>query len=127
MAFQPFSDEEVVTIESELPVWNQARGSLSLRFAEGRVKQASAKNFLVALTKERQELQPHEPRGGDGSPRRAAGARKGSRTQPQPKARRHAVLQFGKLKKQTYILDMRHPMSLVQGFGIALSTYGWKP
>jgi len=44
------SEDEVVTIESELPVWNQARGSLSLRFAEGRVKQASAKNFLVACS-----------------------------------------------------------------------------
>jgi len=127
------SEEEVITIESELPVWNQARGSLSLRFAEGRVKQASAKNFLVALTKPRESLQPHEPRGGEGSPRKtpASGKKGGRQAQQQRGApapvQRHGVLQFGKLKKQAYVLDLRHPLSLLQGFGIALTTYEWAP
>jgi len=94
----PLADDEVIEAESQLPVWNVARRSLSLRFAEGRVKKASAKNFLMSIMKE-----------GDGQ------------------EQRHGILQFGKCKKQTYVLDIRHPMSLVQGFAIALSTYGWKP
>lgn len=40
-------EEERMPMESALPVWNAARGSLSLKFAEGRVKKASAKNFSL--------------------------------------------------------------------------------
>eukprot|EP00658_Telonema_sp_P-2_P046943 TRINITY_DN3534_c0_g1_i1.p1 TRINITY_DN3534_c0_g1~~TRINITY_DN3534_c0_g1_i1.p1 ORF type:complete len:250 (-),score=43.84 TRINITY_DN3534_c0_g1_i1:349-1098(-) len=85
---------EKLVLESALPVWNKARGSLSMKFAEGRVKKASAKNFSL--------LACHQD-----------GAR--------------AVLQFGKYKKRTFAMDIREPMSLIQGFGISLSVADWKP
>jgi len=101
------AEDEVISTESQLPVWNAARGSLSLRFAEGRVKKASAKNFLL--------VQPSEKEPGK------KGRRGGEEAVPR------GVMQFGKSKKQTYVLDVRHPMSLLQAMGISLSTYGWKP
>jgi len=47
----PPSEDQVLRAESQLPVWNAARRSLSLRFADGRVKKASAKNFLMSMMK----------------------------------------------------------------------------
>jgi len=87
-------NEEKLMMESALPVWNAARGSLSLKFAEGRVKKASAKNFSLLH--------------GAGDDRKA-------------------VLQYGKCKKSTFVMDVRRPMSLVQAFGISLSVADWKP
>lgn len=83
-----------VIMESILPVWNSARGSLSMKFAEGRVKKASAKNFSLGAGEEDE---------------------------------RRAVLQYGKCEKATFVMDIRRPMSLVQGFGISLSVANWKP
>lgn len=34
-----------------------------------------------------------------------------------------AILQFGKSSEDEYVLDFKHPMSPLQAFGIALSTY----
>merc|ERR1711998_786517 len=37
----------------------------------------------------------------------------------------HIVCQYAKIGSNTFSLDVRHPMSVVQAFGISLSTLFW--
>jgi len=37
----------------------------------------------------------------------------------------HVICQFGKVGTNTFALDLRYPMSIVQAFGLALSTLFW--
>lgn len=110
---QPCEDE-VLRMENQLPTWNPEKRSLSLRFAEGRIKKASAKNFMLTMPKAALASS-------SAGPEEAKTAVKSVATD------KHSVMQFGKAKKQTYVLDVHHPMSVLQAFGIALSTHGWKP
>jgi|Transcript_74070 hypothetical protein len=37
----------------------------------------------------------------------------------------HVVCQYGKIEKDTFALDVRHPMTIVQAFATSLSTVDW--
>jgi len=87
---------EAIRLNNRCPEWNEAAGSLVLKFAGGRVQAASAKNFLMYL---QDEL--HLPPG-------------------------NAVLQFGKQCSGQFSLDFRYPMSVIQAFAISLSVHSWR-
>ena len=38
---------------------------------------------------------------------------------------KHTVLQFGKVSSGRFTLDFRYPMSPIQAFAIAVSSFGW--
>ena len=43
---------------------------------------------------------------------------------PSKRAER-VVLQFGKTEKENYSLEIKHPLSIIQGFGIALAVFDY--
>eukprot|EP00916_Digyalum_oweni_P006207 GHVL01010718.1.p1 GENE.GHVL01010718.1~~GHVL01010718.1.p1 ORF type:complete len:278 (-),score=26.69 GHVL01010718.1:287-1120(-) len=38
----------------------------------------------------------------------------------------YIIMQFGKVTSNVFILDFRYPLSIIQAFSLALSTYHWK-
>lgn len=46
-------------------------------------------------------------------------------TMPTSKRKHHAVLQFGKSASGIFNLDFRYPMSPIQAFALAVSSFGW--
>lgn len=82
--------EEVQTLITKQPVWNEEVESLVLDF-KGRRILPSAKNFQLAL---------------------------GDRPD-------QVVCQYGKIGPTTFSLDFKSPLSVIQAFGISLSTILW--
>ena len=76
------------------PHYNAKLGSYAYDF-KGRVKEASVKNF---------QLVPQARQG------------KGE-------VANDFVLQFGKRNKDDFILDLQYPLSIFQGFGLALAAF----
>ncbi|CEG42402.1 Tub family proteins [Plasmopara halstedii] len=93
----PTSDR--IKIGSKLPVWCPEVNSLMLKFHGGRIREASAKNFMLMLDGESAGLDP-------------AGSNS-------------VVLQFGKYSKSKFALDFRFPLAPIQAFAIGLSSCAW--
>lgn len=88
-------------INSRLPGGGNKGQSLALDFGPGgRCRVASSKNFALCL--------------GD-APSAHSAAGPGAKD----------ILQFGKIEQDHYCLDFRHPLSLVEAFGVALTTTIW--
>jgi tubby-related protein 1 len=86
-----------IRLRNKVPIWNPSMSSLVLKFDRGRVLKASAKNFLCCLEEDvKNDI--------DGT---------------------KGILQFGKTHQSMYALDFRYPISPLQAFGIALSTFAW--
>ena len=85
-----------IKLSCKVPQWNQKVGSLVMDFVGNRVKVASSKNFLMYISS----------KGGSG--------------------KSNPVLQVGKYRSKRYNLDIKEPLSTVQGFAIALSAFLWK-
>ena len=85
-----------IKLSCKVPQWNQKVGSLVMDFIGSRVKVASSKNFLMYISS----------KGGSG--------------------KSNPVLQVGKYRSKRYNLDIKEPLSTVQGFAIALSAFLWK-
>jgi len=93
--------DQKLCVSSRLPTGGSDGASLSLDFGRGgRCRMASSKNFAVCLG----EAPSHHSA-------EHAGARD--------------VFQFGKMAENHYHLDFRHPFSLVEAFGAALTTTVW--
>ena len=75
-----------IKLSCKVPQWNQKVGSLVMDFVGNRVKVASSKNFLMYISS------------------------KGSSEKSNP------VLQVGKYRSKRYNLDIKEPLSTVQGF-----------
>lgn len=86
-----------VRLKNKNPVYKN--GHYGLKFARGRAKLSSSKNFLVYRE---DVLDQQEPIAED------------------------AVFQLGKMGKQTFALDFRHPLSPIQAFAIALAAFDFK-
>lgn len=76
------------------PHYNPKLSSYAYDF-KGRVKEASVKNF---------QLVPHHK-------------------QEKGQISNEYVLQFGKRNKTDFILDLQYPLSIYQGFGLALAAF----
>ena len=85
-----------IKLACKVPQWNQKVESLVMDFVGSRVKLASSKNFLMYISS----------KGGAG--------------------KSNPVLQVGKYRSKRYNLDIKEPLSTVQGFAIALSAFLWK-
>ncbi|KAI9984977.1 hypothetical protein PInf_004281 [Phytophthora infestans] len=99
----PTSDR--IKIGSKLPVWCPEVNSLMLKFHGGRIREASAKNFMLMLEE--------EPAGTLASP------------VPDPTGNNRVVMQFGKFSKSKFALDFRFPLAPIQAFAIGLSSCAW--
>ena len=97
-----FSEEEqlkdfegspiVITYRNKQPRWNERLNSYALNFG-GRVKQPSIKNFILT----------------------------DDQVPPEEEDKATNAIVFGKIDETTFALEFRHPLSLFQAFGIALS------
>eukprot|EP00397_Hematodinium_sp_SG-2012_P016148 GEMP01016466.1.p1 GENE.GEMP01016466.1~~GEMP01016466.1.p1 ORF type:complete len:327 (+),score=67.85 GEMP01016466.1:236-1216(+) len=83
--------ECVTTYVTKNPTWCRQLQSYTLNF-NGRVTEASIKNFQLVRTEDANET----------------------------------FLQFGRVSKDTFNLDIRHPFSVCQAFAIALSLFDYK-
>ena len=92
--------EETATIRLRNKLPALKNGSYSLKFARGRAKVSSSKNFLIYLETALQ----YDPE----------------------VAADHAVLQLGKLGPKTFALDFKYPISPLQAFAIALAAFDSK-
>jgi hypothetical protein len=102
-----------IKIGSKLPVWCPEVNSLMLKFHGGRIREASAKNFMLMVE--------DEPAIGA-----AATHVDASSTVPQdPNANNRVVMQFGKFSKSKFALDFRYPLAPVQAFAVGLSSCAW--
>jgi len=99
----PTSDR--IKIGSKLPVWCPEVNSLMLKFHGGRIREASAKNFMLMLDE--------EPPGSPVSP------------VPDPTGNNRVLMQFGKFSKSKFALDFRFPLAPIQAFAIGLSSCAW--
>ncbi|KUF84952.1 hypothetical protein AM588_10000790 [Phytophthora nicotianae] len=99
----PTSDR--IKIGSKLPVWCPEVNSLMLKFHGGRIREASAKNFMLMLEE--------ESAGTLASP------------VPDPTGNNRVVMQFGKFSKSKFALDFRFPLAPIQAFAIGLSSCAW--
>jgi hypothetical protein len=89
---------------NKLPEWSPDLESLVLKFQGNRILSASAKNFLLF----EENLQ---------------GYRKIYSNSEEGGAEDAAILQFGKSSPTQFILDFKHPLSPLQAFGIAISSF----
>lgn len=103
----PTSDR--IRIGSKLPVWCPEVNSLMLKFHGGRIREASAKNFMLMI-----EDEPVPSTRGDSG---AAGL--------DPNGSNRVVMQFGKFSKSKFALDFRYPLAPVQAFAVGLSSCAW--
>lgn len=89
---------------NKLPEWSPDLESLVLKFQGNRILSASAKNFLLF----EENLQ---------------GYRKNYSNSEEGGSEDAAILQFGKSSPTQFILDFKHPLSPLQAFGIAISSF----
>ena len=92
-----------VSICSQIPRWDPAHACLVMKFQRGRVKESSSKNVILF-------------------PAGAAG--RGASAAPVDPSR--AVVQFGKTAKDDYALDFRAPVSPLEAFALALSSFAFQ-
>lgn len=101
---------------TKMPRWDDDAESLVLGFERNRVHASSSKNLIITLRSSVLGLDFLDKRG-----RR----RKSGRSKRTKKGSEHAVLQFGKTTSGRFNLDFRYPMSPIQAFAMAVSSFGW--
>ncbi|KAI1702741.1 tub family domain-containing protein [Ditylenchus destructor] len=106
--------DEMVVLNNKQPVWNEDTQSYVLNF-HGRVTQASVKNFqivhcLEAPATANKQLQ--------------SSAHPGIPITPEPAE--YIVMQFGRIDNESFTMDVRYPLSPVQAFGIAMTSFHGK-
>jgi len=99
---RPRDERDVVfKANSRLPTGGNGGGKLSLDFGQGgRCRMASSKNFAICMGE---------------APSAHSATSAGAKD----------ILQFGKIEENHYNLDYRHPLSLVEAFGVAMTTTVW--
>lgn len=103
------SGQAAAAVASQIPRWDHAHGCLVMKFLRQRVKQSSAKNMVIypsALVRST----------------RAGGSAAASSVIPPTE---EAVMQFGKVRDNEYVLDLKGPVAPLQAFGIALSSFAF--
>ncbi|DBA04264.1 TPA: hypothetical protein N0F65_009499 [Lagenidium giganteum] len=95
-----------IKIGSKLPVWCPEVNSLMLKFHGGRIREASAKNFMLMV-----EDEPI--------------VTNALRNEVDPTGNNKIVMQFGKFSKAKFALDFRYPLAPIQAFAVGLSSCAW--
>ena len=107
----------VLQLSSREPARDAATGERSLDFG-GRVTRGSVKNFQM-------ELGAPMPADADPIEYAHAGGPGGARVLGAD-GRRSLLCQFGKVARDEFILDFRHPLSPVQAFALGLTALSRK-
>jgi hypothetical protein len=105
-----------VRLGTKMPRWDDDAESLVLGFERNRVHASSSKNLIITVQSSVLGLDFLDKRGR----RRKAGKSKRNK-----KGSEHAVLQFGKTTSGRFNIDFRYPMSPIQAFALAVSSFGW--
>eukprot|EP00940_MAST-03C_sp_MAST-3C-sp2_P001845 g1845.t1 len=128
-----------IRVESKLPKWNTTLGSLSLKFVNNRVRAASKKNFIcfaetmpsrdecvlaAATSPKRRNTIEREQLARRGFNAATSPARSRSASEVDPLAE-IGCFQVGKVRKGKFNVDFRFPISPVQAFAAALTTFNW--
>lgn len=95
----------IFLLTNKQPKWNDSVGSYVLNF-NGRVTMASVKNFQLAFAE-----------GTSGSSSGGGAATEDEET---------VVLQFGRVDKDSFTMDLQWPLSPLQAFAITLSSFDYK-
>lgn len=95
------ADRGEIHIANQIPQWNPAHQCLVMKFQRNRIRASSSKNFILFRS---QDL-------GDGY----------EVGKPED-----AIMQFGKICKGQYALDFISPVSPIQAFALALSSFAFK-
>jgi hypothetical protein len=98
-----------INIGSKLPVWCPEVNSLMLKFHGGRIREASAKNFMLMILDEPILSQTSASR------QHCDAANDNNRV----------LMQFGKFSNSKFALDFRYPLAPIQAFAIGLSSCAW--
>ncbi|KAL3076325.1 hypothetical protein niasHS_013596 [Heterodera schachtii] len=101
--------EEMVVLINKQPVWNEDTQSYVLNF-HGRVTQASVKNFQIVHSMHAQSY--------DG--------RQQQQNSMAVDPNEYVIMQFGRIDNESFTMDVRYPLSPVQAFGIAMSSFHGK-
>ena len=95
------ADKNLIHIANQLPKWSSAHQCLAMKFPGNRIRASSSKNVLLFRSCDL----------GDGYERGDSA---------------DAIMQLGKIAKGQFALDFRSPVSPLQAFGIALSSFGFQ-
>ncbi|RXG69316.1 Tubby protein-like, partial [Armadillidium vulgare] len=104
--------DKIIELQNKTPVWNEDTQSYVLNF-HGRVTQASVKNFQIVHEDDNQILLIF------------------LQCQLNTKCvsfvpAEYIIMQFGRVAEDVFTMDYRYPMSALQAFGIALSSFDSK-
>lgn len=129
---------------NKLPEWSAEHESLVLKFQGNRILSASTRNFLLFEKVKQKESMIEDPfhdsesttsgrtrtesvGSADGNITKSSNTNlKVFRSKITKKSEKHpdvALLQFGKSTANNYVLDYQYPLSPLQAFGIALTTF----
>ncbi|VDM80545.1 unnamed protein product [Strongylus vulgaris] len=88
--------DDIIVMQNKSPVWNEDSQSYVLNF-HGRVTQASVKNFQIIHDHDRKLIFSD-----------------------------YIVMQFGRISDECFSMDFRYPLSALQAFGIAMTSFHGK-
>ena len=99
-AVEQVEQAQLLIMETKKPEWSAKLNAWTLNF-NGRVKEASKRNFMLVIQQDDQALVNEF-------------------------GQKKTLLRFGKVSKDRYALDFSYPLSPVQAIGIALTTFAQK-
>nr|CAD2184347.1 unnamed protein product [Meloidogyne enterolobii] len=103
--------DEMVVLNNKQPVWNEESQSYVLNF-HGRVTQASVKNFQIVHSMHASQSEMNH--------------QNNNNIQVIPDPSEYVIMQFGRLDNETFTMDVRYPLTPVQAFGIAMTSFHGK-
>ncbi|KAL7076015.1 hypothetical protein ACQ4LE_004346 [Meloidogyne hapla] len=103
--------DEMVVLNNKQPVWNEETQSYVLNF-HGRVTQASVKNFQIVHSMHATQSEINQ--------------QNNNNIQIIPDPSEYVIMQFGRIDNETFTMDVRYPLTPVQAFGIAMTSFHGK-
>ncbi|VDO29121.1 unnamed protein product, partial [Haemonchus placei] len=96
--------DDIIVMQNKSPVWNEDSQSYVLNF-HGRVTQASVKNFQI--------IHDHDRKFAQYLTKNMVNTD-------------YIVMQFGRISDESFSMDFRYPLSALQAFGIAMTSFHGK-
>ncbi|CAG2174754.1 unnamed protein product, partial [Oppiella nova] len=123
------NNKSILQLKNKTPVWNDETQSYVLNF-RGRVTQASVKNFQLVTCHEREDILLASPtnQSNISNDSNSSFAPTIPTTQPlgETASADLVSMQFGRVSGSQFSCDVSWPMSLLQAFAIALSSFDSK-
>lgn len=120
------NNKSIVQLKNKTPIWNDETQSYVLNF-HGRVTQASVKNFQLVACNQREDIMISSPTNQPNPIPTPTFAPTIPTTLPLETINSDLVsMQFGRVSNSQFSCDVSWPMSLLQAFAIALSSFDSK-